>query len=77
VWTFIDGIMQTGVANTFGSHLEDFDPGLLRFAFAGGLRSSNHRDHSFNLLLGFGTETVDQGADLMSVRFLFGGTTGF
>jgi hypothetical protein len=77
VWTFLDGVMQGGVANTFGPHLEDFDPELLRFAFSGGLRSSNHRDHSFNFLLGFGTETFEQGAALTSVRFLFGGTTGF
>lgn len=77
VWAFIDGVMQAGVGNTYGEHLEDFDPGLLRFAFSGGVRSSNHRDHSFNLLLGFGTETFAQGADLTSIRFLFGGTTGF
>ena len=69
--------MQTGVGNTFGPHLEDFAPELLRYSFSAGIRSSNHRDHSFNLLLGFGTETFEQGADLTAVRFLFGGTTGF
>jgi hypothetical protein len=77
VWAFIDGVLQTGVGNAFGEHLEDFQPQLLRFAFAGGLRSTNHRDHSFNLLVGFGTETFEQGADPTSLRLLFGGTTGF
>ncbi len=77
VWAFLDGVMQAGVGNVFGEHLEDFQPQLMRFSFSGGLRTSNHRDHSFNLLLGFGTETFEDGADLTSVRFLFGGTTGF
>lgn len=77
VWAFLDGVMQAGVGNVFSEHLEDFQPQLMRFSFTGGLRSSNHRDHSFNLLLGFGTETFEQGGDLTSVRFLFGGTTGF
>jgi hypothetical protein len=78
IWAFLDGTMQAAVGNVWeNEHLEDFDPKLLRFSFIGGIRSPNHRDHSFNLLVGVGTETFDQGADPSSVRFLFGGTTGF
>jgi hypothetical protein len=78
IWAFLDGTLQAAVGNVFAEpHLEDFDPELLRFSFVGGIRSPNHRDHSFNLLLGFGTETFEEGATPNSLRFLFGGTTGF
>jgi hypothetical protein len=78
IWAFLDGTLQAAVGNVFEEpHLEDFDPELLRFSFIGGIRSPNHRDHSFNLLLGFGTETFEEGAEPNSLRFLFGGTTGF
>ena len=70
---------QNGVSgNAFeASHLEDFEFEKLRFSFLGGIRSPNHRDHSFNLLLGFGTNTFEQGGEPTTIRFLFGGTTGF
>lgn len=77
VWAFLDGVVQTGVGNTFGSHLEDFAFEKLRFALSGGLRTTNHRDHSFNLLLGFGTETFERGAEPTAMRFMLGGTVGF
>ncbi|MFO0555230.1 MAG: hypothetical protein U0271_43025 [Polyangiaceae bacterium] len=78
VWAFLDGTLQLAVGETFlSSHLEDFDPELLRFSFVGGLRSPNHRDHSFNFLVGFGTNTIEEGAEPSSLRLLVGGTTGF
>lgn len=78
IWAFIDGTLQAAVGNAFeGAHLDDFEPDKLRFSFAGGLRSPNHRDHSFNVLAGFGTETFGQGGAPTSFRLLFGGTTGF
>lgn len=77
VWTWVDGILQTGVGNTFGPHLEDFAPERLRFALSGGLRSTNHRDHSLNVLLGFGTETFERGAAPLAPRLMVGGSVGF
>ena len=78
IWAFLDGTMQASVGSSFlEPHLEDFDVEKLRFSFLGGIRSPNHRDHSFNLLLGFGTNTFEQGGEPSSIRFLFGGTTGF
>ena len=78
VWAFIDGTLQASVGNTFEEpHLEDFSPELMRFSFIGGIRSPNHRDHSFNLLVGFGTNTFADGGEPSSLRFVFGGTTGF
>jgi hypothetical protein len=78
IWAFLDGMMEAAVGNTFaGNHLEDFSFDKLRFSFIGGIRSPNHRDHSFNLLVGVGTETFEDGAKPNGIRFLFGGTTGF
>ncbi len=78
IWAFLDGTLQASVGNTFAEHhLEDFELDKLRFSFLGGIRSPNHRDHSFNLLAGFGTDTFEQGGAPSSFRFLFGGTTGF
>jgi hypothetical protein len=78
VWAFLDGTVQAAVGNVFSEyHLEDFRPELCRFSFIAGIRSINHRDHSFNLLVGVGTETFDQGAAPNAARILIGGTTGF
>jgi len=78
VWAFLDGTLQASVGNTFEEpHLEDFDPALMRFSFIGGIRTPNHRDHSFNLLVGFGTNTFADGGEPSSIRFVLGGTTGF
>lgn len=78
VWAFLDGVIQTAVGNVWNEyHFEDFDPELLRFSFLAGIRSTNHRDHSFNLLFGVGTETFEQGAAPNAARILIGGTTGF
>ncbi len=78
VWAFLDAMVQTAVGNVWSDpHLDDFRFELLRFSFLGGIRSSNHRDHSFNLLFGVGTETFEQGAAPNSARILIGGTTGF
>ncbi len=78
IWAFIDGTLQAAVGNAFSRpHLEDFDPELLRFSFVGGVRSPNHRDHSFNFLVGFGTNTFREGFQASAFRLVIGGTTGF
>ncbi|HVY49651.1 MAG TPA: hypothetical protein VHB21_27345, partial [Minicystis sp.] len=77
VWSFLDGSAQFAVGNVFGEHYEGFEPDLLRMAFTLGLRSTGSRDHSFNVMIGSGTETFKDGATLNSFRFLFGATRGF
>jgi hypothetical protein len=42
-----------------------------------GLRSNTSDDHLFELLLAFGTETIEEGMDIENVRFVFGATSGF
>ena len=56
---------------------EDFELDLLRFSFVAGLRSPNHRDHSLNFLMGFGTNTFEDGGEPSAFRLVIGGTTGF
>ena len=77
VWMWLDGSLQFGVGNVFGRGLEGFDPKLLRMSGSVGVRTSNSPDHQFEVLVGGGTETFDQGAKLTSFRFFFGTTRGF
>jgi hypothetical protein len=77
VWVFLDGTFHYAVGNVFGEHLSGFELGRLRNSIAFGLRSNTSRDHPFEILLGFGTTTFDDGAELDSLRIQFGATSGF
>lgn len=77
IWAFLDGSVSGAVGNVFGEHFDELDPDLLRMAFWGGVRSSEARDHSFDFLIGFGTETFEQGAEVTELRFVFGAKQGF
>jgi hypothetical protein len=61
----------------FGEHLEGFDTALLRQSFGLGFAANSQRDHNFEFLIAFGTETFDQGAAIDTVRFVIGATEGF
>ncbi|HEY4122356.1 MAG TPA: hypothetical protein VGM56_31025, partial [Byssovorax sp.] len=77
VWSFLDGSAQYAVGNVFGAHFSGFEPDLLRMAFSLGVRSTGSRDHSFNIMVGSGTETFKDGTTLNDFRFEFGATKGF
>jgi hypothetical protein len=77
IWAFLDGSLQLAVGNVFGEHLAGFHPDLFRLSFTAGVRTIGSRDHSFDILVGSGTETFRQGAGLHDVRFLLGTTRGF
>ena len=55
----------------FDEHLDGFDPGLLRFSAAFGL-STSQWNPPVQFLVGLGSETFDHGAQIDSVRLLFG-----
>jgi len=76
VWIWLDGTLHAAVGNVFGPHLEALSPERLRASFGMGFRTSSSRDHSFDLLLGLGTEPFDRFA-VTSVRILVGATRGF
>jgi len=67
----VDAEMQAAVGNVFGAHLDDFKPGLLRLSGALGL-ATPLSDPPIELLVGFGTETFDHGAQVDSVRVTLG-----
>ncbi|HEX7667106.1 MAG TPA: BamA/TamA family outer membrane protein, partial [Polyangiaceae bacterium] len=77
IWSYLDGSMELATGNVFGSHLNDFDPRLLRLSGAIGIESVGNPDNSLMILLGAGTETFDHGAQIDSVRVLFGTNRGF
>lgn len=77
IWVFLDGAIQGAIGNVFGPQLEDFKAKLLRVTANVGVETVGTADHTFEILLGFGTETIDYGANVNSVRFLFGTNRGF
>jgi len=77
IWVFLDGAIQGALGNVFGPQLEDFKPDLLRVSTAIGVESVGAADHTFEILLGLASETIEHGANLNSVRFLFGTNRGF
>lgn len=77
IWSFLDGTLQAAVGNVWGRRFESFDPEKLRFSFAGGIRTPNRRDHTFNFLVGFGTAPFEDGAAVEGPRVVLGTTTGF
>ncbi len=77
IWVWLDGVMHYGMGNVFGAHLEGFDFDKLRSSFGIGFSANTARDHVFQLLLGFGTETVEDGMAIEDVRFMLGATHGF
>lgn len=77
IWVYLDGSLQAAVGNVFGPQLEDFKPALLRLSTVIGVETIGNPDHTFEILAGFGTETFEHGANVNSVRLLFGTNRGF
>jgi hypothetical protein len=77
IWLVLNGSLQAGVGNVFGAHFSGFRPGRARISTAIGLETSRSRDSVFQALLGIGSETIETGAALDSVRFLVGVRNGF
>ena len=69
---WIAGSLQGAVGNVFGEQLQGFNTNLLRFSGAFGIESDSSPDSSFELIVGFGTETFEQGAQIDSVRLAVG-----
>ena len=77
IWVFLDGYVQAAVGNVFGAHLEGIESKLMRVATNFGFRTSSTRDHTFEILFGLGSETLDHGLRFTSKRFLIGASRGF
>jgi hypothetical protein len=77
VWSFIDGTIETSVGNVFDAGLKGFSADKLRLSTVFGIRSNASRDHVFELLSGFGTETFEHGARVTSFRLAVGASRAF
>ena len=78
IWVWLQGLVQVATGNAFGAHMSDFRPERLRGSFAIGVRTAETApDHGFELLFAIGTETVEQGFGVDTVRLLLGATEGF
>jgi len=77
IWIWLDGSLQAAVGNVFGEHLQGISWGQSRFSGAVGIESRGSRDSVFQLLMGFGTETFNSGADVNSIRVVAGARSGF
>jgi hypothetical protein len=77
IWVWLEGRLTASVGNVFDSELDDFRLKLLRASAGIGIQSTGDRDHRLEVLVGFGTETFDQGGKVDSLRIVFGGTHGF
>ena len=77
IWVFLDGSAQLATGNVFGPQLGNFDPKLLRLSGALGIETVGAVDHTFEFLIGFGTETFDDKAKVDSFRLVFGTNKGF
>jgi hypothetical protein len=77
VWVWLDGTLQVAVGNVFGASFAGFELDRLRLSAAIGVRTTEARDHSFDVLVGFGTDTIEQGFEVSSVRIVFGANETF
>jgi hypothetical protein len=77
IWLALNGSLQAGLGNVFGAHFEGFRPERTRLSLAIGLETGKSRDSVFQALVGFGTETLESGADLDTIRAVVGVRNGF
>ncbi|HEY5959477.1 MAG TPA: hypothetical protein VIV60_23125, partial [Polyangiaceae bacterium] len=77
IWMWLDGSLQASIGNVFGRHWQDASIEQSRFSSAIGVESNGSRDSIFQALLGFGTETFNQGAAVNSIRMVVGARHGF
>jgi hypothetical protein len=64
-------------SSVFGPGYGGFATRLLRGSFSAGLQTTAARDVAFQILLGAGTRTIDDGFELEQVRFVVGTGTSF
>jgi hypothetical protein len=77
VWMWLDGQARFAVGNAFGSRLDGLAADKLRLSADLGVTTIGKRDQGFEVLFGLGSETLQQGAGIESVRLSFGSRKGF
>lgn len=77
VWVFLDGFVHFAVGNTFDGDFEGLSAGNMRMSFGFGLSAVRTLDHAFDLAIGWGTDTFDDGPNVVSFRLTGGATRNF
>jgi hypothetical protein len=77
VWLGLDAQTRFTVGNAFGEHLDGLAPRKLRMSGDLGFTTSAAHDQGFEILVGLGSETFEQGAQITSVRVTVGSRRGF
>ena len=76
VWTFLDATLHLATGNAFGENLSDFSPDRMRLSFGVGVLPRFGGEHLFELSFAVGTESFERGAEVTSIRFVFGARNG-
>lgn len=77
IWIWLDGLMRLEMGNAFHEHLEGLALRKMRFSAAIGVESAGLTDNPLEVLLGFGSETIETGAQIESFRLFVGTHRGF
>jgi hypothetical protein len=77
IWVWLDGALHLAAGNAFGPDFAGFALDEARLSTGFGIRTVEERDHAFSFILAVGTEPLRDGADLDSLRLMFGGTRVF
>lgn len=77
IWTGLDAVAEAALGNVFGDYYDGFATRLLRGSFSVGIQTASARDTAFQILLGAGTRTIDDGFAIEQFRFVVGTGTSF
>lgn len=80
IWTFLDAELFATLGNVFNEGWKDLHIKNMVMSWGLALRTNTSRDVSFDIMIGFGTNQIDNWSDdfaVDSVRFTFGVNQGF
>lgn len=77
IWVYLDGVAHVGVGNVFDERFNGFALSKFRLSAGVGVAAVSKRDHFFEFLVGFGTDTFENGAGVDSVRLIVGARREF
>ncbi len=74
IWAWLDATLHFGVGNAYDGRFENFTLENQRMGWGIGFSAVNDLDHIFNFILGWGTDTFENGPDVVSFRLAVGAT---
>lgn len=71
-WVLLDGFVHAAIGNVFAARWQDFDARSLRYSVGLGIRSRGEPASRLEALFAVGSETLQQGGKVDSIRFVVG-----